>query len=227
MTVNLENINAREAILASIRASLAASAPFDAVYTGHHGHSEAASPGADTVVSPESLIDNFKQNLESVGGHCIIAANGKEASGAIEKIIERTGASKIAISDSGLARRLVPAIGEIVQNPTRDTLFGCDMGITGAQWGIAETGTLVLESEKESHRLVSLVPPVHVCILEAANIRQTLGEILELTERDLSPAVTFITGASRTSDIELTLAIGVHGPAELHAIVIRNEAESQ
>ena len=83
-----------------------------------------------------------------------------------------------------------------------------------------ETGTLVLESDRESHRLTSLVPPVHLCVLRAENIRQTLGEILEVTSRDLSRTVTFITGASRTSDIELTLAIGVHGPGELHVIVI-------
>jgi L-lactate dehydrogenase complex protein LldG len=61
-----------------------------------------------------------------------------------------------------------------------------------------------------------------LCILRAADIRQTLGEILELINEDLSRTVTFITGASRTSDIELTLAIGVHGPKELHVIVIND-----
>jgi L-lactate dehydrogenase complex protein LldG len=64
------------------------------------------------------------------------------------------------------------------------------------------------------------VPPVHICVLEAGNIRQTLGEILERIEPDRSRTVTFITGASRTSDIELTLAIGVHGPRELHVVII-------
>src|SRR5437764_71495 len=71
--------------------------------------------------------------------------------------------------------------------------------------------------------LASLVPPVHVAILEAGRIRQTMSEVLELitnSEVGLSRTVTFITGPSRTSDIELTLAIGVHGPGELHVIVI-------
>jgi len=102
------------------------------------------------------------------------------------------------------------------------------LGITSAQWGIAETGTLVLESEKEFNRLTSLVPPVHICLLEAKNMRETLGEILQnLNTGNLSRTVTFITGPSRTSDIELTLAIGVHGPAELHVIVIGEELKPQ
>ena len=104
-------------------------------------------------------------------------------------------------------------------------MFESDLGITGAQWAIAETGTLVLESESERHCLTSLVPPIHVCILEAKQIRQTLGEILGILQKDLSRTITFITGASRTSDIELTLAIGVHGPGELHVILIDETVE--
>ena len=107
-----------------------------------------------------------------------------------------------------------------LENADKAALFACDAGVTGAQYGIAETGTLVLESHQERHRLASLVPPVHIALLEAVNLRQTLGEVLALLDKDLSRVVTFITGPSRTSDIELTLAIGVHGPAELYVIVI-------
>jgi len=68
---------------------------------------------------------------------------------------------------------------------------------------------------------VSLVPPVHIAILDASRIVETLGEALALLRKDdeISPAVTFITGPSRTADIELTLAIGVHGPRELYVII--------
>jgi len=68
---------------------------------------------------------------------------------------------------------------------------------------------------------VSLVPPVHIAIIDASTIFQTLGQALAFIHRngDISPAVTFITGPSRTADIELTLAIGVHGPQELYVII--------
>jgi L-lactate dehydrogenase complex protein LldG len=108
-------------------------------------------------------------------------------------------------------------------------LFDCDLGVTGAQWAVAETGTLVLESDAERHRLASLVPAAHVALVEARRVRQTLGEVLrEIDGRGpegLSRAITFITGPSRTSDIELTLAIGVHGPAELYVVIIGGEGD--
>jgi L-lactate dehydrogenase complex protein LldG len=95
------------------------------------------------------------------------------------------------------------------------------------QAGIAETGTLVLDSSKERHRLVSLVPPVHIAILGASQIVGTLGEALVILRRDeqVSPIVTLVTGPSRTADIELTLAIGVHGPQELFVILNREMKE--
>ena len=211
--------DAREAILTSVRRALATSLPFDAVHREHHGHSESPRMARTTVIERETLIDNFKVNLETVGGHCELVSGENEAAEYVHSLIEQLGATRIAVSDSEIVGRIVEGI-ETTLNATPEYLFGSDLGITSAQWAIAETGTLVLESEKESHRLTSLVPPVHLCILRATNIRQTLGEILELTSKDLSPAITFITGASRTSDIELTLAIGVHGPGELHVIVI-------
>lgn len=223
-----KNADARDEILAFIRTSLSASVPFDAEHRKHHGHSENHDE-VDLIIrellSREILIDNFKKNFESVGGHCAIVPDEREAAEHVRAIIEKTGATRVAISDSSLVKRVVDQrVGvEIFESASAYVLFDCDLGVTGAQWAIAETGTLVLESESERHRLTSLVPPVHVCLVKAGNIRQTLGEILELTTKELSRTITFITGASRTSDIELTLAIGVHGPGELHVIVLANQ----
>ena len=218
----IRNGTAREEILGTIRRRLEESAPFDAVRNEHHRPAERPSSPAKEMRSPLSqnaLIDNFRVNLESVGSHCSVVNSEREASDLVRELIGRTVSKRIAVSNSDLIARLVGGI-YFTRDADRDFLFGCDIGITGAQWAIAETGTLVLESDAESHRLTSLVPPIHLCILKADRIRQTLGEILALTSADLCRTITFITGASRTSDIELTLAIGVHGPAELHVIVI-------
>lgn len=220
-----KNDVARDAILASIRSSLGASKPFDVEHQKHHRHRAAFRSKVHHELLTRELINNFKKNLESVGGLSAVVSNEIEATKYVETIVEKIVAKNVAISDSDLVYLLTETLDgiDIIQNATKDILFDCDLGVTSAQWAIAETGTLVLESDRESHRLTSLVPPVHICILRADVIRQTLGEILELTSKELSRTITFITGASRTSDIELTLAIGVHGPGELHVIVIADQ----
>jgi L-lactate utilization protein LutC len=199
-------MSSRETILASIRSHLAASVPYDSPPT-------VFAPARIPVPSTTSLVELFKQNLEAVDGHCVVVQNEEELTGILKNFDGR-----IAISDAPVLRRLLPGV-EIAPNASE--IFKFDAGITTAQAGIAETGTLVLDSARERNRLASLVPPVHIAIVDAESIFQTLGEALAFIYRanDISPAVTFITGPSRTADIELTLAIGVHGPQELYVIV--------
>jgi len=174
----------------------------------------------------------FRQQLEAVGGHCVIVGSKPEAARGLNDIITKmqtdpSRALRIALSDAPILERLTRAAGlessQITISPTPAHLFGYDVGLTTAQAAIAETGTLVLESDRERHRLVSLLPPVHVAFIDAANICATLGEALRAVVRKgpmgMSRAITFITGPSRTADIELTLTIGVHGPKELYVIV--------
>lgn len=223
------NSEARNAIFASIRQNLAASQPFDAA---HRAHNKQLESDFTASVLPEFtneiLIENFRENLEAVGGDCSVVYDETEAAEVLLSIIKQNNARKIALSDSPLVKKIAGFLrmdAEFIENASVDVLFESDLGVTGAQLAIAETGTLVLESETERHRRTSLVPPVHVCVLEAKNIRRTLGEILEILQMRLSRTITFITGASRTSDIELTLAIGVHGPGKLHVILIDENEE--
>lgn len=219
------NNEARKEVLGSIAMHLAASAPFDArEQPVNHSVVLAAQPVAS------NLIELFKQNLEAVNGHCMIAHSQIGVAEALTTIISalqktRLRAQRIAISDAPEVERLIHMtdleIEELGIAPNASEIFGFDVGITTAQAAIAETGTLVLDSARELHRLVSLVPPVHIAIVAASTIRATLGETLAMLEnrKELSPAVTFITGPSRTADIELTLTIGVHGPQELYVII--------
>ena len=215
---------AREDIIGSIRRNLTASKSFDAVHAEHEhvkGIANTAFP-AERLTDVRTFLDNFAASAEMLGIHIEIAADGREVAALIESVVDRTGAKKIAVSNSRVVSEMVETIEtvEFTSDASKEFLFDSDLGITSAQWAIAETGTLVLEADSEDHRLISLVPPVHLCLLEASKIRQTLGEILELTRGNLGHAITFVTGASRTSDIELTLAIGVHGPGELYIVVL-------
>jgi len=208
---------AKSAIFSSIRENLAKSKPLDV------RHQEMI-PVPVLVSSGLNLLETFQESLEQVGAKCTFVEGESEAGHRLREIIKDLSASEILVSDSELVHRIVNAAElDALEDASRDELFAMEVGVTSAQWAIAETGTLVLESGSERHRLVSLVPPVHVCIIRASSIRQSMAEILELVNPDADPTITFITGASRTSDIELTLAIGVHGPGELYVIVIKDQ----
>jgi L-lactate utilization protein LutC len=161
-----------------------------------------------------SNSDLFKASVESVAGHCVLTTDVADV---IRRILAELKAQRVAISE-----KLIDLdIGNVTVAPSASDIFAFDIGISTAQAAIADTGTLVLDNARERHRLLSLVPPVHIAIVAASTICDTLSDALALLQSgdEISPAVTFITGPSRTADIELTLAIGVHGPQELYVIV--------
>lgn len=212
---------AKTKIFDSIRQSLRTSKPFDAIHAEHHHEVDY---GEITPFTAENLAETFCANLIAIGANCIILKSLEEVRNKIENLITEKSAKTIGISDSPLVIEIAQKIeADFIQNASVEELFDCEIGITSAQFGIAETGTLVIDSDKEFNRLTSLIPPVHICILEASNLRNNLGGVLVELNKDLSKSVTFITGQSRTSDIELTLALGVHGPKELFVFIIENE----
>lgn len=223
--------SACETILSSIRSHLAASVPHDQRELAVRPIEVSTGSRSDRVdLTRERTVDLFKNMLEAVDGHCLIAHGEVELAHALTRIISdlqktKLRAQRIAISDVPLIERVMHLtdleIEALSITPSASEIFSFDVGITTAQAAIAETGTLVLESVDERHRLVSLVPAVHIAIISASKIVRTLGEALTLLRKgkEISPAVTFITGPSRTADIELTLTIGVHGPQELYVIV--------
>jgi len=108
--------------------------------------------------------------------------------------------------------------------PLRAVADGIHTALTTVDWGIAETGTLVLDSRSEDVRLATMLAETHVAVLPAGRIRpdtESLTEVLQRSLAETAPAYTaFITGASRTADIERVLAVGVHGPQELHILIM-------
>ncbi|MCK5542579.1 MAG: lactate utilization protein [Desulfobacterales bacterium] len=100
---------------------------------------------------------------------------------------------------------------------------GIDIGFTLCDYGIAQTGTLVLNSDSEDMRLATMLCEIHVAMLHVSRLRETANAMSEeLTKLTAQPSsyTAFITGASRTADIERVLAIGVHGPLELHIMLM-------
>ena len=116
--------------------------------------------------------------------------------------------------------------GEVtsIEQYKRD-LLECGVGVTSADYALADTGTVVLISGGEQHRLISLLPPVHVCLLDPSRIFPSLTQLLAHISKDFysrkrpPQALTCITGPSRTADIEHTITMGVHGPKSLHVLL--------
>ena len=172
-------------------------------------------------------VRTFTERLAAVGAQCSVVRGEAEAAGALAGILSGAGARRVVGSDAPLVQRLLRPLRDrfemaALDRLSRDDLFACDVGVTTAQWGIAETGTLVLESARERSRLLSLVPPIHVALLSTRSICASLGDALAHVRQADSHAITFITGPSRTSDIELTLVVGVHGPQTVHVLLLED-----
>ncbi len=107
--------------------------------------------------------------------------------------------------------------------------FAAGAGITGVDFALAESGTLVLSSSTEGAQVASLAPPIHIALFRPHQVVGSLDEVLANLPISSSPShptknrsVVFITGTSRTADIEQILIRGVHGPREVHAILVED-----
>jgi L-lactate dehydrogenase complex protein LldG len=104
---------------------------------------------------------------------------------------------------------------------TLDELYDYDAGVTDVYAAVAETGSLVVRASTGHGRALSLVPPVHVAIVEPKNLLADLVDLFQKMSADgVASSVSIITGPSKTSDIEMNLVIGVHGPVVVKVFVL-------
>jgi L-lactate dehydrogenase complex protein LldG len=119
----------------------------------------------------------------------------------------------------GIAKILLTLGVELVSpNADKHDMAKCDLGITEADFILPETGTLVLRSSSEKPRAVSLLPRVHLAIVRPEMLRADMHQVF--AEAKDSHYLVFITGPSRTADIELTVTLGVHGPKNLYVWMV-------
>jgi L-lactate dehydrogenase complex protein LldG len=192
---------------------------------------------------PQTL-ERFRMEFERVAGVFHRVATAAEVAAALERICSERGARRLvawpaeelgvaiaptlgaaSIAVESMPRGVVPARE---RTRLRDVIASADLGVTGADLAVAETGTLVLVSAAGRPRSTSLLPPCHVAIFGREALLESLEQVglaLEAWHEGTPPAergavINFITGPSRTADIELTLTRGVHGPKEIHAIFV-------
>jgi len=168
------------------------------------------------MIASAANKERFCAELTALGGHIFIAGDDAQARDYIEKLVLERGGPVRAAARPAVTRLGLPPM------PFDGPLSDVRIGVTQADYALAETGTLVGFSEAGEGRTLSLLPPVHVAVLEESRILAGLDELMEREPRfpERSSAMIFITGPSRTADIERTLTVGVHGPGELHVVVL-------
>ncbi|UCD82827.1 MAG: lactate utilization protein [Desulfobacterales bacterium] len=184
----------------------------------------------------ESILEQFRLKHESLAGNVHLVSGTSEAAEKVVSILQEKEARNVALSDlpdefrQALEQRCSGAGMNVLKPPFNHAelpgaLDAIQAGITWAAFAIAETGAIVEFTTDDSQRLVSALPLVHVAVVRAADMITTLKEAAVpirnfYQENPLNANVSFISGPSRTADIEMRLILGVHGPAETHAIII-------
>lgn len=200
----------------------------------------------DIETRADELLNEVATSAETIGWNVVRVKTDQEAAEAIQKIARSVEARKILRSTHDVLERLdleadfkntgidigVMAISDgddlerqAQRQHIRDEATVADIGITGVDYAIAETGSCVIVPRQGVARTVSLLPPVHIAVVERGQVIPSLDELFSLRRDDfldgnLGSYMNIISGPSRSADIEYTLVTGVHGPGEVHMILI-------
>jgi L-lactate utilization protein LutC len=176
-------------------------------------------------VDREARIASMRTRVEALAGATHRAADAAEARAIAAGLIEgRTAVASNSrfLADCGIAGLPGVRTGVTDREELRGLCAGCDIGITSADFALADTGTLVMLSSPQEARMISLLPPKHLAIVPAERILSGLDELFTRLPNPAveTSAMVLITGPSRTADIEQILVRGVHGPGEITVVVV-------
>jgi L-lactate dehydrogenase complex protein LldG len=195
------------------------------------GRTEGAAPGDRPRILParvaggaEEEIDRLLKEIGALSG-VGQRLSAPEIDGGLAQLVETERIRKAtlwstprlqALELDGKLRRL--GVEVVPATAGKRELAECDLGVTEADFALPETGTLGLLSSPEKPRAVSLLPRVHLAVVSPAALRADLEQVF--ADAKTRAYLVFITGPSRTADIELTVTLGVHGPQALHVWVM-------
>ncbi|MBS1140485.1 MAG: hypothetical protein H6R13_1938 [Proteobacteria bacterium] len=168
-----------------------------------------------------NLAERFRLKAESLSSTVAAVARREDAPAAVAAYLAAHGIGQQAVLTSDVGGLDWSASGlQVAARAAEDADW---VGISGCFCGVAETGTLMLLSGPETPATVSLLPETHVALVDVSRIVATMEDAFALlrAERGSLPrAVNFISGPSRTGDIEQTIVLGAHGPCRVHLILI-------
>lgn len=185
-----------------------------------------------TLAANDDLAATWQREFRSLGGQVYGPLTPAAAIEQARDLLVARGAHEVlAWDDEALPlpnlSQALAAVGIETIHPQVNTGHGAlariPVGISGAAAGLADTGSIIVTSGPGQPRSASLVPPVHLAFLRVSQIYPDLPAWMAQQGANLLPQtanLVIITGPSRTADIELTLVVGVHGPGEIHVILV-------
>jgi L-lactate dehydrogenase complex protein LldG len=198
-------MSAREDVLSRIRSAVAGSAPAETVVRNYRVDYD----DGDVIERFAERVADYKATVRRVSRDELAAAVAAEV-----------GDKRVGIP-AGLPPDWVEGLNAVIDAPPLSIgeLDALDGAVTGARLGIAETGTIVLEGgDLCGRRALSLVPDWHLCVVEAADVVNSIPQAVAALSKQAT--ITFISGPSATSDIELNRVEGVHGPRTLIMLLV-------
>jgi L-lactate dehydrogenase complex protein LldG len=177
------------------------------------------------VQAMNARIESLCARVEALAGKTYRALSGADACRYVATAIE--GKSALAsnaplLTECGITALPNVRSGFYESASLREASASAGCGITSADYALADTGTLVMLASPQEARLISLLPPVHIAVVASARVLTSLDELLTVLPRpaEITSSMVLITGPSRTADIEQILVRGVHGPGEIHVVVV-------
>ncbi len=185
-----------------------------------------------TATSGAHLFSEFEDRAKAVSAEVFRVPTAADARETLIRLVEAAQVKKAVVVESPLqeAAGVTEALhsrGVTVYTEPADIAAHADtadIGISGVEFGIAETGSVFQDGYAIATRLVTILPPLHVVFLPSANIVPGITEAFEIISQSFDRGyIGFITGPSRTADIERVLTIGVHGPSRFAIIAVDEE----
>ncbi len=217
-------MSSRDDILGRVRAGLQrnagnAAAGREIMQAAMASRSEGPKPAMDT--SPAALLERFRLKSDLQSSTVEVVAQESDAPAAVARYLAAMKLPTTAVVQPALAALDWAAAGlKVEARGARDADL---VGITGCFCAVAETGTLMMCSSPDTPATVSLLPETHIAIVSAARILPYMEDAWNLARKELGTlprAVNFISGPSRTGDIEQTIVLGAHGPYRVHLVIV-------
>jgi L-lactate dehydrogenase complex protein LldG len=176
-------------------------------------------------MDPETRVASLLRAVETLAGKTRRAATGEEARAYVAAVLD--GKTAVASNAPFLRKCGILNLAGVQSGFTdaaalRALCAVADVGITSADYALANTGTLVMLASPADARLISLLPPAHIAVVPKERVLSGLDELLTILPHpaEQTSSMVLITGPSRTADIEQILVRGVHGPGEIHVVVV-------